>query len=134
MPESKYEQGPWSLDDLFSSFEAPEVNEAMARVESLVLTIEAVRPTLSADIDVQPFLKLLADYETLQKEINALFAFASLRFAADTQDQEAQTYLARFRQLAAEAYNRVLFLELWWKGLEDEPAGRLMDASGDYRY
>ncbi|MGD8805820.1 MAG: M3 family oligoendopeptidase, partial [Chloroflexota bacterium] len=134
MPDSKYEQGPWRLDDLFSSFDAPEVSEAMARAESLVAAIEAIRPDLSSTMEAQSFLRTLADYEALQKEVNALFAFASLRFAADTQDQQAQTYLARFRQLAAEAHNRILFFELWWKELEDEAAQRLMDASGDLRY
>lgn len=134
MSDGKYEQGPWSLDDLFSSFVAPEVQEAMGRAEALISAIEAVRSKLTTDIDSQVFLGMLADYEALEKEISALYAFASLRFAADTQDQEAQTFLARFRQLAAEAHNRVLFFELWWKGLDGDAAGRLMDASGDLRY
>ncbi|HEY6072662.1 MAG TPA: M3 family oligoendopeptidase, partial [Anaerolineales bacterium] len=30
--------------------------------------------------------------------------------------------------------NRILFFSLWWKGLEDAQAQRLMDVSGDYRY
>jgi oligoendopeptidase F len=134
MPESKYVQGPWSLDDLFTSFEAPEVKEAMDRVESLVAAIEAVRPDLSPDMGSEPFLKILADYEALNKEISTLYGFASLRFAADTLDQDAQTYLARFRQMAAVAHNRVLFFELWWKSFDDEAAERLMAASGDFRY
>jgi oligoendopeptidase F len=36
--------------------------------------------------------------------------------------------------LAAEAQNRILFFDLWWKDLEEEQATRLMDAAGDFRY
>ena len=134
MAENEFTQGPWDLDDLFVAFDAPEVELAISRVESLVAEIEAVRPELSADLDADALLDLLEKYESLEKEISALFAFASLRFASDTQDQEAQAYLSRFRQLAAETHNRILFFELWWKELEDAPAERLMATSGDVRY
>ncbi len=30
--------------------------------------------------------------------------------------------------------NRTLFFSLWWKALDDEPAGRLLAQAGDYRY
>jgi oligoendopeptidase F len=134
MSDNNYVSGPWSLDDLFSSFDAPEVDEAIQRVNSLASAIEANRPELSADLDAERFLQILADYQSLNREISALFAFASLSFSADTQDQESQTYLARFRQLAADVTNRVLFFELWWKALQDEQAERLMAASRDLRY
>jgi len=134
MTRNDYQQGPWRLDDLFSAFDAPEVELTIERVEGLVATIEAARPDLSAEIDAGVFLRLLEKYEEVDKEISALFAFASLSFAAATQDQDAQAYLARFRQLAAETHNRILFFELWWKGLEDAPAERLMAGSGDFHY
>ncbi len=134
MPDDKYRKGPWSLDDLFTAFDAPEVEQALERVETLLQVIEGARSDLSDDLAEQRFLQLLADYEALDREINALFAFASLSFAADTQDQVAQSHLARFRQTAADAHNRVLFFELWWKGLDDKQSHRLLAVSGDYRY
>jgi oligoendopeptidase F len=63
-----------------------------------------------------------------------LYGFASLAFAADTQDQNAQSLLGRVQQFVAEIENRTLFFSLWWKDLDDENARRLMDAAGDYRY
>ena len=66
MPESKYQQGPWSLDDLFSSFEAPEVNEAVARVEALVSTIEAVRPMLDKELPGFNSLFMLVSYSQVK--------------------------------------------------------------------
>ncbi len=66
--------------------------------------------------------------------LQKLDAFAGLAFAADTQDQAAQTLQSRVQQFIAEISNRILFFSLWWKGLDDANAQRLMDVSGDYRY
>jgi oligoendopeptidase F len=142
MAGNEYQQGPWSLDDLFTTFDGPEVELALERIEALLSEIEATRPDLAPDMapnmadefETGAFLELLERHEALDKEISALFAFASLSFSADTQDQAAQVALARFRQMAAEAHNRVLFFELWWKGLDEERAEPLMASSGDYRY
>ena len=37
-------------------------------------------------------------------------------------------------KLLTEVQNRTLFFTLWWKGLDDEPAERLLAASGDNAY
>jgi oligoendopeptidase F len=66
--------------------------------------------------------------------LSKVHAFAELWFSADTQDQNAQTFLAQVEQLAATIQNRTLFFSLWWKDLDEENAARLMDAAGDYRY
>jgi oligoendopeptidase F len=66
--------------------------------------------------------------------VHKLDAFAGLAFAADTQDQAAQTLQNRVQQFMADMGNRTLFFSLWWKGLGEADAKRLMDASGDYRY
>ena len=79
MSDSKYEQGPWSLDDLFSSFDAPEVSEAIQRVEDLVTAIEASRSSLSAEIEAGLFLRVLSDYESLNVADVAV-TFANGRF------------------------------------------------------
>ncbi|MDX1688577.1 MAG: M3 family oligoendopeptidase, partial [Candidatus Promineifilaceae bacterium] len=129
-----YEQGPWTLDDLFSSIDAPEVQGALEKLEERVTAFEAARPRLSAGVDGEEFHSLLEDYEQLYRQASRLSGFASLTFAADTQDQRAQSFMARVQQLVAEVDNRTMFFKLWWKELEEEPAARLMDAAGPYRY
>jgi oligoendopeptidase F len=130
----EYKQERWSLVDLFPGFNSPEIEEAYSQVETKLQAIEAFRPQLSPGMSLQTFMELLQAYEALTQWIARLYAFSSLSFAADTQDQTAQTALARVQQLAAETHNRTLFFELWWKSLEDELAGRLQDASGDFSY
>jgi len=63
-----------------------------------------------------------------------LGGYARLWFAEDTQAQDALAFLGRMEQLSTEVQNRLLFFELWWKGLEEEAAQRLMAESGDYAY
>jgi oligoendopeptidase F len=77
------------------------------------------------------FVKRLEDINDLG---GRLYAFAGLSFSADTQDQVAQTLVARVDQFVANLQNRILFFSLWWKELDDENAARLMAESGEYRY
>ena len=134
MAAVKYKQDRWSLDDLFPGFNSPEIEKALNQVETKLQAIELFRPQLSPEISIQTFMELLQEYEELTQSIARLYAFSSLSFAADTQDQTAQTALARVQQLAAETHNRTLFFELWWKALPEEKAKQLVAASGDYAY
>ena len=134
MAKTKYKQQAWQLDDLFPAFGAPEMEESLSTLEEQVKAFEDYRPQLTETADSELLLTILNAYESLYRNLSRLMAYAGLSFAADTQDQQAQTYLARFRQLAADADNRTLFFKLWWKALDDETADRLTTASGDYHY
>ncbi|UCF61535.1 MAG: oligoendopeptidase F, partial [Anaerolineaceae bacterium] len=134
MATTKYKQEKWSLDDLYASFNDPEVQKARDQVEERVKAFEEVRSRLSPDLSEADFLQILKDYEALVRLVSRLAYFGFLRFNEDTQDQSAQTFQAQMQQLAAEVDNRTLFFKLWWKGLEDAPAERLMKVSGDYHY
>ncbi len=134
MSSNQYQQEAWSLDDLFPGFDTPEIQQAIENIDKQLQSFEAYRSQLDSNIDPLKFLEILSAFERLTREITRLYAYGSLCFSADTQNQVAQINLARFQQLAAEAENRALFFELWWKGLEDEPASQLMEVTGDYRY
>jgi oligoendopeptidase F len=131
---TKYEQEPWSLEDLFPGFDTPEVQQAKEQMEGLVKSFEEIRPNLSPDLDEADFVEILRSYDALVRLISRLGAYGFLRFTEDTQDQQSQTFQAQMQQLAAEVDNRTLFFSLWWKSLDDGPAKRLMDVSGEFRY
>jgi oligoendopeptidase F len=129
-----YEQERWSLDDLFPGLGAPEIDQALAEMDTAIAQFEGLRSDLDPAMDEERFLSLLQMYELIVRQINRLYGFASLKFSEDTQDQAAQTMRGRMQQQAAEMDNRTMFFKLWWKGLEDDAAVRLLDASEDYRY
>lgn len=118
----------WSLDDLFSAATGPEIEQAFAELESEVSRFEQVREQLEPGISVETLAAIIRHLEQINRLAYRLYAFAGLRFAADTQDQTAQTLLARVQQFMARLSNRTLFFSLWWKGLDDAEADRLLAA------
>jgi oligoendopeptidase F len=125
---------PWSLTDLFPGLDAPELESAFKDLETQVASFEKLRPQLKADMPVSSFLEIVKDSEESTKLAYKLYSFASLSFAANTQDQSILALLGRIQQFMAELENRTLFFSLWWKDLDDANAKRMLDASGDYRY
>ncbi len=129
-----YAQSRWSLHELFPSIQSPELEAAFQEMQDRLSRFEQARVHLSSDLSESDFLDLLRQYEEITALGHRLYAMAGLSFAADTQDSAAQTLLGRVQQFMAEAENRTLFFTLWWKGLDETNANRLMAVSGDLRY
>jgi oligoendopeptidase F len=129
-----YKLSRWSLNDLFPGMNSPELEAAFEKMEEQVTMFEGVRGKLRADLPVNDFLHIVKTSEDTARMANKLDAFAGLAFAADTQDQAAQTLQNRVQQFMADMGNRTLFFSLWWKDLNEADAKRLMDAAGDYCY
>ncbi len=129
-----YKQSRWNLQDLFPSQVGPEMEAAFQKLEGDVADFETYRERLSPAIAIADFMGIARHLERINHLASRVYGYANLRFAADTQDQATQSFLARVEQFMADLENRTLFFSLWWKGLDDESAGRLMDAAGDYHY
>ncbi len=126
-----FQLGRWTLENLFPDRQAWE--QAMRQVEQQVGQVETYRDTLDA-ITPEAFRDLLDALENITRTANKIGSYAFLRFAADTEDPEAQAMVAKVRQWSAEIQNRLLFFELWWKNLPEEQARNLMAVAGDRRY
>lgn len=124
----------WTLDALLPSAAPAEITRALKEFEKRVQTFEAWRRKFKPTMSVKSFLAALGDYEAMQVAGIRLMYFASLRFYADTQNQEALALMTRLESQFAEVQNRVLFFSLWWKALDNTNAKRLLKAAGDLRY
>ena len=129
-----YQQTAWSLSDLFTGFDDPNIAKTYQLLEEMVSKFEEYRDSLTPGIDTSLFMDIVKGMEAIQKLGTRIGGFAELAFAANTQDQKAQIAIAQFEQFAAEMSNRTLFFNLWWKALDDTNSERLMSSSGDYRY
>jgi oligoendopeptidase F len=129
-----YAPTKWSLNELYPSFDSPDLQAAFDNVEEQVMSFEGIRGKLQPDLDANQFLEFVRASEATARLINKIYAFTGLSFASNTQDEIAQTYMARVQQFAASMQNRTLFFSLWWKELDDKNAERLMSSAGDYRY
>ena len=124
----------WSLEDLFPSGDSKEMQAAFEELEQKVTAFEKHRDTLSGDIKPEDFMQIVKDLETITKLMQRIGGYADLWFTEDTQDQAAQSLLAKMEQLGADISNRVLFFTIWWKDLPDDKAEELIKDSGDYHY
>jgi len=129
-----YQQTSWSLSDLFPAHDSPEMKAAFDELDGKVVEFETIRPGLSAEMPVDAFLDAIRQMEAISRLANLIADFAALGFAGDTQDQVIQAFQGEVENRMAELSNRTLFFSLWWKGLEDAAAERLMAGAGDYRY
>ena len=124
----------WSLADLFPELGGPEVEAALADLDAQVTAFEGLRSQLDAAMAPDEFLDVIARLEMITRLGSRIQAFAYMSFYEDTQNQQAQTFMAQVQQVAADLANRILFFELWWKGLEEAEAESLMAGAGDYAY
>ena len=134
MSNQSFQQRRWSLQDLLPAIEGPEFDQVLASLEAEVVELESSRDKLSPDIPVKEFLRLMAVVERIAALSRRVGYYAGLWFAEDTQNQEALAFRGREQKRLTDLQNRTLFFDLWWKGLEDEAAGRLLAASGDSVY
>lgn len=134
LSNTTYSQKIWSKADLFPAPDSPELEKSFKVLEEMTASFEEKRTLLTESLSKEDFLKIVQDLETLSRAAYRLEAYVSLWFSENTQDQAAQSLMARVDQFTAELANRTLFFSLWWKQLPDEPTQRLMADSGDYRY
>lgn len=129
-----YQQKAWRTDELFPDIDSLEVADALAQLRSDLDSFAAWQPKLSPELSVAEFRAILDALEKITRQIDRLFAYGVMRFYAATQDQQAQNFFSRVKQVDAESQNRWLFFELWWKNLAEETAVPLLKAAPDYRY
>ena len=129
-----YKESRWVLDDLFPGVDSPEMKAAFKSLEAFADDFEGWRDKLTPEIDFEDFMDCIELQEKNTRVIGKMFQYSYLHFSEDTQDQEAQAFMGKVQQFGADLENRTLFFSLWWKGLEDDAAERLMADSGEFRY
>lgn len=129
-----YTQTRWSLADLLPVGDKAALEETLKQLDQNTAAFEELRPRLVESIETQAFIEIVRKLEDIHRHGQIIYAYATLRFSEDTQDQAAQALLAKVEQVFADLSNRTLFFSLWWKDLPDDTAARLMKDSGDYRY
>ena len=134
MGDRAFEKGRWTLEDLIADKKGPALEEAFDEVEAAVAALEAKREALTPTIAEAAFVEILRAVEKATAAGTRLFGFSGLLFTEDTGDQESLALRGRVDKVIAEAENRTLFFDLWWKKLDDENAQRLLTASGDVAY
>ena len=125
----------WNLNDVLPGrsgkiFQAT-ITDAL---EALIAEFQNSRDQLNNEISQDRFLEILEQYEKISRIRSKLAGFAYMYFSEDTRLQDARTFKARAEEIDADAANRTLFFELWWKSVSSGTSERLISNSGNYAY
>lgn len=127
----RYEVRTWDLSDLLSAPTEETLTQELDRLTHGIDALARERDSLSAGMDPRAFLALLRQYERLIEQMSVISGYANLLFSEDTQSTSTLSLRNRVRQTMASSGNRILFFEIWWKGLEDDEAEALLPSAED---
>jgi oligoendopeptidase F len=123
----------WDLTHLYKD-PVNQLDALLADLEAKVAQIEAARPRLSPSMPSRDLFALLELSEAVARGSARLSAFAYLWYSENTKHAEARSFKMRVEERLTGLHNRLLFFELWWQGVDDANAARLMADAGDLRY
>ena len=134
MTDATHTKGRWSLVDLIAASSGPKMDAVFDDLDDAIGALEARRDDLSPTMSTEAFTELLRLVERVAYRANQLLGYSTLWLAESTSDQKALAFRSRVGQSLAQAQNRALFFDLWWKALDAAAAERLAAAAGDIRY
>ena len=134
MSQGAHRSKRWSLDDLIPETSGPDMEAVFDELEAAVGRLEKRRASIGPSIAEIDFAEVLSLVERIGHFTRRLNGYATLWLAEESSDQAALAFRGRVNKALAEARNRTLFFEMWWKRLDDENAARLIECSGDVRY
>ncbi|MDF0674554.1 MAG: M3 family oligoendopeptidase [Nitrospira sp.] len=123
----------WDLTHLVKN----PLNDLARHLEALdeqVVQVESARPRLQATMAGSDFRSILTLTESIAESSARLGAFAYLWFSENTKNTKARSFKSQVEERLTAVNNRLLFLDLWWQGVDKENAARLMADVGDLRY
>lgn len=123
----------WDLTHLIKN----PLNDLERHLEALdaqVAQVESARPQLQATIATSDFRSILTRTASIAESSARLGAFAYLWFSENTKNTKARSFKSQVEERLTAVHNRLLFLDLWWQGVDSENAARLMADAGDLRY
>ncbi|HKY70343.1 MAG TPA: M3 family oligoendopeptidase [Nitrospira sp.] len=123
----------WDLSDLVKD-PLRQLDAHLSAIDVQVSQIEAARDTLTPSLSSDDFASLLHLSESVTHSSSRLAAYAYLWFSENTKDSKARSFKAHVEERLTALHNRLLFFELWWQGIDEHNAARLLDGSGDLRY
>jgi len=123
----------WDLTDLVKD-PVRQLETHLSAIGVQVAQIEAARDRLSPGLPEGEFAAILRLSESVAQSESRLGAYAYLWFSENTKDGKARSFKAHVEERLTALQNRLLFFELWWQGIDEQNAARLLRGSGDVRY
>jgi oligoendopeptidase F len=123
----------WDLSHLVKD-PVDQLEGHLSHLDTLVSRIEGARTSLALGMSNEDFQSIMNLSESVAQSSSRLGAYAYLWFSENTKDAKARSFKTHVEERLTALQNRLLFFELWWQGVDEENAARLMAKSGDLRY
>lgn len=123
----------WNLAHLLPNH-TDDFDRLTKELDSQASRFEAFRDRLIPEISGQAFQNILRLSEHIAATSARLSAYAHLWFSEDTKNLQARAFKAKVEERLTSFQNRILFFDLWWQGVDEANANRLLESSGNLRY
>lgn len=123
----------WNLADLVKD-PLGQFDAYLAELEAKVAQFESSRTRLAPTMPGEDFRQLLDLSQEIAQSSSRLGAYAYLWFSENTKNLEARSFKTNVEERLTSLSNRLLFFDLWWQGVDQDNARRLMTGTGSLRY
>ena len=124
----------WNLADLYSGYDAPQIEEDIAFCQNEAAAINSEYADRVKDLDADAIRVLVARLESLETRMGKLFTFAFLNFATNTGDQQVGAFLQRMREIGSSIGKDTVFFELQWNKVDQKKADALLGSEALVHY
>jgi oligoendopeptidase F len=125
----------WNLGDLYQGVDDPQINRDL---ESALKRAQAFEKAYRGKIEGGPSAELLLEavreLESLSEQMDRPAVYASLTHAAKTDDPKHGALLTKTREQRTAINKHLIFFDLEWVKLADEPAKKLIQAPALAKY
>ena len=126
----------WDLSVFYQSLDDPQLE---ADIEKLTEMVDAFQTRWRGKVAEMSAADFVSAYETMEAIYDLrgrLGSFAFLNFSTDTGNTDYQAAVARVEELESALSQKMVFFDLEWNALDDEPANAILDdpAVVEYRY
>lgn len=123
----------WNLTDLVKD-PVGQFDAYLADLEAKVARFESSRTQLAPTMAGEDFRQLLDLSQEIAELSSRLGAYAYLWFSENTKNLEARSFRTKVEERLTALSNRLLYFDLWWQGVDQDNARRLMTGTGSLRY
>ncbi len=125
----------WDLSDLIDKNDPEAVDKIIRYTEKSVKEIELFKNKISGNISVRNFHKLVKFYDEYRMQASKLLQYASMKFDENMSDKGSFEFFQKIDRNLTDFGNRLIFLRLWWKNIDEDNFKRLMSKlTGDHKH
>ncbi len=125
----------WDLTDLYTKINAPEIEDDLAKVDNLTTKFRKKYRGKISTLKEKGFLKLLKDWESLERKYGRLLSYAQLLHSQKSTCQERIKFLSDVQEKLTKFSSRTLFLFLEINQMSEKHYKKIVSKkSGIHRY